>query len=486
MRAARPTGVAPTRIRLTRLVVGTRLLPPSADIRLILEGWPNRVRQPCGLLPRHNPPVPSTLTASIAEWALSVRPDQVPDDVKELARLQVMSVLGASHAGERSVVGRKVAAASGRWHPYGDLFARLSWSVVHDYDDYLFAGHTGHSAVWTVMGEARSAPADELLTSIVVGNELGGRLGAALLLGPQNGQMWAYIHALIACCVAGRLRGVDAGVLRNAIGIAFAMPHYPLMPGFMGPESKAVIAAFPALQGLMALDLAQEGMTGAHDILGARDGFIRAVGRLGRRSAFDGLGEVWLTRTLCFKLYPGCAYVDTAVDALRSLELNAADVRGLEVRAHPFTLAMERESERHRRAGVPEPVTVTFNVKLSLALTLLDGEPSPESLEPKVLAERWPEIGAVAGRIRLRPAIRGTLAALRRSARLLSIGTLDTTDFRMEFPAEVRVELADGSTRTASASVPLGGAGRPREETARLVLDKFTRNGGTEDELRRF
>jgi hypothetical protein len=56
----------------------------------------------------------------------------------------------------------------------------------------------------------------------------------------------------------------------------------------------------------------------------------------------------------------------------------------------------------------------------------------------------------------------------------------------MEFPAEVRVELADGSTRTASASVPLGGAGRPREETARLVLDKFTRNGGTEDELRRF
>ena len=92
----------------------------------------------------------------------------------------------------------------------------------------------------------------------------------------------------------------------------------------------------------------------------------------------------------------------------------------------------------------------------------------------------------MAGRIRLRPAIRDTLAALRRSARLLSIGTLDTTDFRMEFPAEVRVELADGSTRTASASVPLGGAGRPREETARLVLDKFIRNGGTEDELRRF
>ena len=77
-----------------------------------------------------------------------------------------------------------------------------------------------------------------------------------------------------------------------------------------------------------------------------------------------------------------------------------------------------------------------------------------------------------------------TLHFLRRSARLLSIGTLDTRDFQMEFPAEVRVELADGSTRIAGASVPLGGAGRPREETARLVLDKFTRNGGTEDELK--
>jgi len=426
---------------------------------------------------------PRGLTREIAEWANGVRPESVPDDVIELARLQVMSVIGASHAGERSLVGAKVTKASAAWGTYGELFARLCHSVAHDYDDYLFAGHTGHSAVWTALTENRGHAPREVLTAIVVGNELGGRLGAALLLGPQNGQMWAYIHALISTCVAGRLRGADASRLQNAIGIAFAMPHYPLMPGFMGPESKVVTAAFPAVQGLMSLDLAMQGMTGADDILGARDGFVRKVGRLGRMSAFDGLGDVWLTRTLCFKLYPGCAYVDTAVDALRSLELRAEEVESIEVRAHPFTLAMERESEHHRRPGVADPVTVTFNVKLSLALTLLNGEPRPEDLEPDVLEARWPEIQALASRVKLRPEVPQTLAALRRSARLLSVGSLDTAGFRMEFPAEVRVTLRDGSTRIGRANVPRGGAGRPLEETRALVVDKFRRNGGTDAEL---
>jgi 2-methylcitrate dehydratase PrpD len=315
---------------------------------------------------------------------------------------------------------------------------------------------------------------------MVAGNEVGGRLGAALLLGPHNGQMWAYIHSLIACCVAGRLRRVDAATLRNAIGLAFAMPHYPLMPGFMGPDSKVITAAFPAVQGLMALDMAQQGMTGAEDILGNRDGFIRRVGRLGRKSAFAGLGRVWLTRTLCFKLYPGCAYIDTAVDSMKSLAPNAEDVREVEVEAHPFTMAMERESERHRRAGVPDPVTVTFNVKLSLALTLLDGEPTPSALEPAALAERWPQIDALARRIRVRPAV-PQLGALRRSAQLLRVGGLETRGFRMEFPAQVRVNLSDGAELMAGVDVPLGGAGRPFQETAALVREKFIRNGGTEE-----
>jgi len=427
--------------------------------------------------------VAANLTAEIAAWALQLTPGDVPDDVFDLSRLQLMSVLAATRCGERSTAGKKVAAACASWSPYGDVFERLAWSIAHDFDDYLFAGHTGHSAVWVALLEGADSRGQDVLTAQVVGNELGGRFGAALLLGPHNGQMWAYIHTLIACCVAGRLRRVDHKTLVNALGIGLAMPHYPLLPGFMGPDSKLVTAAFPAVQGLQALDLAQQGLTGPPDILGGRDGLLKSIGRFPRRSAFARLGDLWLSRTLCVKLYPGCAYIDTPVDIVRAMELKAADVRQLELRASPVTLAMERYSARHRRPGIPEPVTVNFSARLSLAIALLDGDISPEALEPDALEARWDDIKDVMHRIKLRSDLQGSLRSLRGAARLLSTGKLDTSTFRMAFPATVEVELNDGTVRTASADVPLGAAGRPRGETARLVQDKFLRHVGDEAAL---
>jgi 2-methylcitrate dehydratase PrpD len=417
----------------------------------------------------------SNLTAEVADWALGLRYEDVPSDVIDLAKLQMMSVLGASEAGRRSSAGQKVEAAARHWTPYGEAFTRLSWSMAHDFDDYLFAGHTGHSAVWLSLLEGSQASGKELLTAQVAGNEVGGRLGAALLLGPHNGQMWAYIHTLIACCVAGRLRRLDEAALHNAIGIAFAMPHYPLMPGFMGPESKLLTAAFPALQGLMAVDLAQQGLSGASDILGGRDGFLKTIGRFARASAFAGLGRVWLTRTLCIKLYPGCAYIDTAADALGSLDLKATEVEHIEVVASPFTLGMERLSHRHRRRDVPEPVSINFSVPLSLALQLLEGEITPDALEPAAIEKRWPEMHQLARRNSPRLVFTAGRSLMRRAARLLSMENLDTTSFRMAFPAEVRVELKNGEVMTARCDVPAGAAGRPREETARLVREKLSR-----------
>src|SRR6266513_2938618 len=83
-----------------------------------------------------------------------------------------------------------------------------------------------------------------------------GRIGAAALLGPHNGQMWAYIHNIAGAVVGGRFLGPDAAAIRNAIGIALAQPPYPLAAGFFGPDSKAVLAAGPLIEGMRAAELA--------------------------------------------------------------------------------------------------------------------------------------------------------------------------------------------------------------------------------------
>ena len=56
-----------------------------------------------------------------------------------------------------------------------------------DFDDYLFAGHTGHSAVLASLAyaEREGLPGRDLLCAATLANEVGGRLGAAFLLGPR-------------------------------------------------------------------------------------------------------------------------------------------------------------------------------------------------------------------------------------------------------------------------------------------------------------
>ena len=77
----------------------------------------------------------------------------------------------------------------------------------------------------------------------MAGNEVGGRLGAALFLGPHNGQFWSSIHCGSASVAAGVALGLDAERLAHALAIALYQPPYGLWPGFMGPDSKLLTAA---------------------------------------------------------------------------------------------------------------------------------------------------------------------------------------------------------------------------------------------------
>lgn len=420
----------------------------------------------------------SDLTARLAAWVLAAQYEDLPEDVVALSRLQALSVVAASAAGARSAAGGKVARAAGRWGSYGPLFARIAASVAHDYDDYLFAAHTGHSAVWVSLYEGRGALGRQVLTAQAIGNEIGGRLGAALLFGPHNGQLWSCVHTLIAAAVAGRLRGLDEATLTNAFGIALYIAPYPLVPGFMGPESKLLTAALPALQGIMAVDLAQEGLTGARDILGGRGGMLRSIGRWPRTHALGNLGTTWLSRTLCFKLFPGCAYVDSAVEAVLSLDLRAEEVECIDVWATPLAWAMEAMSRRHAAPGIVEPITVNFSIAFSVAMALLDGRILPAELEAERIRERWPSIQTVASKVRVHFDPVGAVRALRSTRSLVwpRPGRGPTASFG--FPCTVKVALRAGGTRWAHCELPRGAAGRPSAETADAVREKFLRETG--------
>src|SRR5437764_7409831 len=160
-------------------------------------------------------------TTQIAEWASSVRYEDIPPRIHERSKAQILSVIAAIHAGRHSegaTSGREAAISWGgaseatvfgsgdKIGRHNAIFANTIASVSFDFDDYLCFGHTGHSAVCATFAyaEQEGASGKDVLAAMAVANEVGGRLGGSLLLGPQNGQMWSYIHLLEGACVTAR------------------------------------------------------------------------------------------------------------------------------------------------------------------------------------------------------------------------------------------------------------------------------------------
>ncbi len=354
---------------------------------------------------------------TIAEWTSSLRAESIPASVRMRVRAQVLSTLASAHAAVHSRAARAVFAAVAKWGEgtspivatgtrvglHAALLANAASTMAFDYDDYLFLGHTGHSAVWTPL--LLGAEGGDLLAAIVAANEVAGRLGAACFYGPQNGQLWSFIHLAGAAVAAARAMRLDAARTADALAIALSQPNYALYPGLMGCEAKLLTAATPAVAGLQAAQLAAEGLTGRHEVLDDPRGFLTAFSFHPQPHMLTGWGEAWVTDTLAVKPYPGCAYIDSTIDSIRDFlpmaggRIAPEAVAAVNVDATLMTVAMNRMGQREGAFG---PVDVNFSIPLSVAVTLLEGDLTAAALADENLARRRGEIVSIASKVRLR------------------------------------------------------------------------------------
>src|SRR3954454_16130187 len=139
--------------------------------------------------------------------------------------------------------------------------------------------------------------------------------------------------------------------------------------GFMGPDTKLLTAAQPAGDGARAALLAADGVTGPLGVVEDPLGLLAHLSFAPRPRMLGALGTVWLTDTLAFKRFPGCAYLQAAVDAILSVRVEPGDIERVEVRAGFLTAGMEKLGEP---AGLT-PVGVTFSTARSVAVAALAG-----------------------------------------------------------------------------------------------------------------
>ena len=289
----------------------------------------------------------------------------------------------------------------------------------------------GHPAVHVIpaalaISQERDASAESFLAAVVVGYEVGSRLGAASQL---RGAMhphgtWGTIGAGAACArVAAMLEG---GLVRN------------------------VYAGLSNRNGLLALNLAECGFTGEHD------GPSSLLGKIISES-FDthavthGLGQDFHLMRNYFKLHSCCRYNHGTLDAIDQMAASqtlpaAEDIDRIEVITYHLAAELNDPAPNNTLAA-------KFSVPFAVATRIVNNSSALSSFTWD--AVRNPKILDLAKKVSVAhdPAM---------SARLPN-----------ERPSRVTIYLKDGSTRTGEAGVNRGDDASPytREELRQKFMN---------------
>ena len=355
--------------------------------------------------------MPSTLL-SLAQWARSLRSADIPDDVLRLARLQHLGAAGAARAGVATPEGQRLRAnlasgeaalaGGGTAAPQAAAELHAGLAALHEYDDYVLAGRVGLAAVPAVWASAAGHTVADLLVATVVGNEIGGRIGLALLLGPRHTRSDTFVASAAAAASAAWLAGRDADGMARAISLALQQAKR-LTPA----EAAADPAAVGARTARAAMEAVGRARTqGSLDLLDEGSAFYGPLSQHPLHGAYGGLGRAWLTRTLVIKPEAVSTWAGVAVQGVEEIlkrhvkaadkRLRAEQVEKIEIRVGLLPWAMDKAGAD---VDGQSPLSFAWSLKRAIGVLVARHGLRPEDLSADALAEKASEIDHVASKI---------------------------------------------------------------------------------------
>jgi 2-methylcitrate dehydratase PrpD len=392
-------------------------------------------------------------TWRVAEFARTVRWEELPADVRSQAIRCVLDLCGAAVAGSRAKAAQTAAAYALYAHgtgpstiigtganstPVGAALANGFAASALDLDDGYrrVKGHPGAVVFPAVLAAAEGARSSgvEFLTAQVVGYEVAMRAGRILhsLYDVYHGSgAWAPIGA--AAGVA-RLLGCNAEQTWHALGIAeFHAAMTPEMRSVDHPSMLKDGIGWGAMVGIASGQLAARGFTGIPSLFDADDAGPHLT---------ESLGNGYLILDLYFKPYACCRWAQPAIEgalsAARQIGATATDVA--RVRVHTF------EAATHLRSASPRTTEeAQFSLPWPIACALIDGVVGPEQVTGESLED---------------PA-RRELAA--------RVEAVVDAELERAFPeralAWVEIETTEGDRARSGISAAQGDAGTPLRDT---------------------
>jgi 2-methylcitrate dehydratase PrpD len=403
---------------------------------------------------------------ALAEFAACFDLAAAPKEVVQEGRRQLLDTVGVIIGAASVPEVRALAAIEARDPGPATFLGQDGWAAAEaaalvnatagvwlDYDSGQRASGS-HPAVHVVpaalaIAEEVGASGADLLSAVIVGCEVGARMGAAAgrlhpLLSPHGS--WPVLGAAAA---AARLLGFDGAQLAATLEVASSLTLLT-STGLhtAGANGRHLQAGLGAQRGIVAARLQAAGFTG--DPEGCQQVFGRLVTpTFNTRRLAIGLGRQWEFLRGYYKPYACARVTHAAIDALleirrqrAALGIHAEDVVAIEVVTFAAAAAL----------ADPHPTSelaARFSLPYILAATWVRGDAGPASFATTI--RRHPAVRRLAERVRLREDPEYTAL---------------TPEYR---PATVSVQFRDGTSLTVER---LNASGEPDDPLLPLWLEE--------------
>lgn len=415
---------------------------------------------------------------ALAANALSTRFEDVGRGAVEHAKNRIVDVLGcaiggASAVGNAALVdlvrdwGGKEEASILVWGPkvpacnaamVNSVLARsLDFepvnAVVHGVS---VPAHISGTTVMTAvtLGEMTAATGKELITALLVGDDIASRVLGASGYGLTLGwDCTGTVNMIGAAAIAGRLLGLDEAQMVNALGIVTNQLAGSFQIIWDATTTFKLPQGLSARNGIFSAQLAKAGWTGPRDPLLGKFGYydLYTEGCTDPEILTRNLGKEYFADST-FKPYPCCrgghAVIDCALSLLAGGDFKPDDIDAV-VLYVPKRDIGAFIGQPFRIGGFPHG-SAAFNFRYLVACALVRGSVEPGHFTEESI--RDPEVGSLAERI--------ALAELVEAPRLT---------------ARVEVRLKSGATLVEAVDVPTGD---PIEKPLSRsdIVDKFRAN----------
>jgi 2-methylcitrate dehydratase PrpD len=163
------------------------------------------------------------------------------------------------------------------------------------------------------LGEARGISGKDIITAVVVGDEVGGRAGFAMHQGRHMGNSIP-VYQIVTPFMASKALGYDRTKFMDSVGGALLQIGQPLLPGWVS-YAKTYLSAMPVLTGITATLIADEGFSGYGEAIEDPYGYISQVCERPIFEVLDQeLGSRWWTLNMLNKPYPVCGWDIPAIE----------------------------------------------------------------------------------------------------------------------------------------------------------------------------